>query len=166
VDLLLLDLRSHFPSPVPADATVLFGLDSRPRGFFLSLVHQFPLLLVCFCRWCCAEVSQVRWSAHPASSYVSHDPFLVGCGSGLRFSQVFSFCLFNPTRTKSRSKAFIFWILSSCCGCRRFVAVHRPAHRFSCALDFTLSFRFRSSWAVFGQRSGASPCSRAGPVSS
>jgi hypothetical protein len=33
-------------------------------------------------------------------------------------------------------------------------------------LDFTLDFRFRSSCSVFGPCSGASSCSRAGPVSS
>jgi hypothetical protein len=33
-------------------------------------------------------------------------------------------------------------------------------------LDFTLGFWFRSSCSVFGPRSGASSCSRAGPVSS
>jgi hypothetical protein len=51
---------------------------------------------------------------------------------------------------------FLFGLVSRCVG----------QEHVRSGLDFTLGFRFRSSCSIFGPRSGASSCSRAGLVSS
>jgi hypothetical protein len=51
---------------------------------------------------------------------------------------------------------FLFALVSRCVG-----QEHDPS-----GLDFTIGFQFRSSCSIFAPRSGASSCSRAGPISS
>jgi hypothetical protein len=130
----LLDLRPRFCSPVSADAIVLFDLDSHPRGFFLSLVHRFLLQLVL--SFFAVGVAQKfpgfagrRIPPVPISVTV-HSWLDAGLARDSVKAAVFV-SFFNPARAKSRSKVFVFWSLSSRCGCHWSVAVRRPARRFS-----------------------------------